>query len=177
MRNFRKAIVLMMFFCLAFSWNILALGQEPIETVDWKKLTDFFIEIFGWDKSGDAIGSNMSMGMETVGRAEQEYKSGKRSLMIQIIDSAKSMMVLMPIKTLMMNNMKTSQEYVEKITTNGFPGMKTYNYSKKQVGVIVLILERFVLQTDGYNFSEEEVSELVEAAKNHDLEGIAKLGK
>ena len=175
MKNFRRSIVLMIFFCLAFSWTILALGQEPIETVDWKILADFFIEIFGWIKSGDANGGNISMDV-TVSKATQEYTSGERSLIIEITDSAESMLFLMPIKMQMMNNMKTSQEYAEKITCNGFPGLKIYDYPKKKAGLIVLILDRFVVQMYGDNFEEEDVSELVEAAENHDLEGIANLG-
>ena len=168
---------MLLFFCLASSWSVLAPGQEQIDPLDWQQLADFFIDIIGWNKSGDASGSNMSMGIVTVGRAMQEYTSGERSLVIHIIDSAESSVILMPMKMLMMNNMKTSQEYIEKITINGFPGMKTYNYSRKKAGLIVLILDRFVLQMDGDNFAEVEVSELEEAAKKHDLEGIAKLGE
>lgn len=65
--------------------------------------------------------------------------------------------------------------FAEKITISGFPGVKTYDGSKKEAGFIVLILDRFVLQMFGYNFTEAEVSELEEAAKEHDLEGIAEL--
>jgi len=155
----------MMFFFLVFPNNIFVHGQDKIESVDWKKLADFFIEITGWDKKGDASGSNMSMGMETIGRALQEYTSGGRNLSIHIIDSAKSMMVLPGIKVVMMNNMKTSQEYIEKITINGFPGVKTYNYSRKKAGLIVLILDRFIIQMDGDEFEEKQVSELEDAAK------------
>ena len=177
MRNFRRVIVLMIFFFLVFPHNIFVQGQDKIESVDWEKLADFFIEITGWDKKGDASGSDMSMGMETVGRALQEYSSGKRSLSIHIIDTAKSLMVLPGIKIVMKNNMKTSQEYVETITINGFPAVKTYNYSRKKAGLIVLILDRFVIQMDGDEFEEKQVSELEDAAKKQDLEGIAKLGK
>ena len=176
MTNLKKTLVLMMFFSLASSWTILAVGQEPSETIDWKKLADYFIDISGWEKNGEAQGGNMSMDV-TVGKATQEYKSGKRSLVIEITDSAKSMIFLMPIKMQMMNNIKTSQEYAEKIKFSDFPGMKIYDYPKKTAGLIILILDRFVVQMYGDNFAEEDVSELVETAKKLDLEGIAKLGK
>jgi hypothetical protein len=93
------------------------------------------------------------------------------------MDSAKSLIVLTPIK-MMMHTHKHSQGYAEKITIRGFPGVKTYDYSNKKAGLIVLILGRFVLQMFGDNFTEAEVSELVKLAEEHDLEGIAnKLGK
>ncbi len=179
MRNFRRAVVLMMFFCLASSWTLLALGQEPIELVPWEKLADFFIEISGWVKKGDLEGSQMQMGPVTVSQATQSFvsKTGKRSLEIHIMDTAESPMVLAPFQPMMMANIKTSQEYMEKITIQGFPGVKTYNYSKKQADLMLIILNRFLFQMHGHNFTEKQVSELEATAKKHNLEGIAKLGK
>ena len=176
MRNFRRAIVLMTFFCLAYSWTLLALGQEPIKLVPWEKLADFIIEMSGWIKKGDLEGSQTEVPTKSQVMQRFVSKTGKGSLEIHIMDSAKSLIILMPIK-MMMHNRKTSQEYAEKITINGFPGVKTYDYLKKEAGLIVLILDRFVLQMFGHNFTEAEVSVLEEAAKNHNLEEIAKLGQ
>jgi len=103
-------------------------------------------------------------------------KDGKRSLEIHIFDSAKSMIILMPIK-MMMHDHKDSQGYTEKITINGFPGVKIYDSLKKEAGLILLILDRFVLQMYGYNFAETQVPELEKIAKDHNLEEMKKLGK
>ncbi len=176
MRNFRRAVVLIMFLSLACSWTVLALGQGPTELVPWEKLAEFIEEISGWTKKGDLEGYRMEVPEKTEAWQRYVSEAGKRSLEIHIFDSAESMIVLMPVK-MMMHNYKDSQGYTEKITINGFPGVKTYDYSKKEAGLIVLILDRFVLQMFGHNFTEAEVSELEEAAKIHDLEGIAKLGK
>ena len=76
-----------------------------------------------------------------------------------------------------MNNSKTDQGFTEKITIAGFPGVKIYDYSQKKAGLIVLILDRFVFQMFGENFTVAQVSELVEIAKQHALAKIAELAK
>jgi hypothetical protein len=91
-------------------------------------------------------------------------EDGKRSLEINIMDSTESMINLIPIKG-MMHTRKGPDGYAEKITVNDFPGVKTYEYASKEAGLIVLIIDRFVLQMFGHNFSEAEVPELVEAAE------------
>lgn len=179
MRNFRRAVVLMMFFCLASSWSILALDQKPVELVAWEKLADFIIEISGWIKKGDLEGSQIVMGNVTVSQVLQHFVSenGKGSLEIHIMDTAESLLVLAPFQMMMRANIRTSQEYIEKITINDFPGIKTYNYSKKEAGLLLLILNRFLFQMHGHNFTEKQASELVAIAKKHDIKGIVKLVK
>jgi hypothetical protein len=176
MKNFRKAVVLMMFFCLASSWTLFALGQGSIQLVPWKKLAEFIEDISGWTKKGDIEGYRMEVPPKTEAWQGFVSDTGKRSLEIHIIDSAESMIVLMPIK-MMMHNHKDSQGFTEKITINGFPGMKTYDFSKKEAGLTVLILDRFVLQMFGYHFTEAQVTELEEVAKKQNLDEIANLGK
>jgi len=176
MRNFRRAIVLVMFFCLVFSGTFLALGQEPIKLVPWEKLADFIIEILGWDKKGDREGFQMEVPPKSEVWQGFISKDGKRTLEIHIFDSAKSMIILMPIK-MMMHDHKDSQGYTEKITINGFPGVKIYDSLKKEAGLILLILDRFVLQMYGYNFTEAQVSELEAIAKEHNIEELANQAK
>ena len=72
---------------------------------------------------------------------------------------------------------KTSQGYTETLTIKGFPAAKIYDSSNNEAGLIVLILDRFVVQMFGHNFADSEVPELVEIAESHNLEGIAELGK
>jgi hypothetical protein len=80
----------------------------------------------------------------------------------------------MPIKGMMYTG-KTDDGYTEKITIAGFPGAKIYDAQQKKAGLIVLILDRFVVQMFGENFTDEQVDELVEIANKHDLAGIAGL--
>lgn len=176
MRNLKRALVLVMFFCLVSSCTLFALGHRQIELVPWEKLADFIIEISGWTKKGDLEGFQVEV--PTKSEVVQGYVSdtGKRSLEIHIFDSGESMIILMPIK-MMLHNRKDSEGYAEKITIDGFPGVKIYDYSRKEAGLIVLILDRFVLQMFGHDFTETQVSELVIAAEQHDLSKIANLGK
>ena len=165
----------MMFFCLAFSWTLLALGQQPIELVPWEKLADFIEELVDWTKKGDLEGIHVPVPAKSEVWQGYVAKTGQRSLEINIMDSAKSMINLIPIKG-MMHNRQGADGYVEKITLKGFPGAKIYDTSQKEAGLIVLIQDRFVLQMFGHNFTAAEVPDLVEAAKKHNLEGIAELG-
>ena len=176
MKNFKRAIVFLIFFCLASSWALLALGQEPIKPVAWEKLADFIIEMSVWTKKVDLEGIHVPVPAKSEVWQGYVAKTGQRSLEINIMDSAKSMINLIPIKG-MMHNRKGADGYVEKITIKDFPGAKIYDNSQKEAGLIVLILDRFVLQLFGSNFTAEEVSELIEIVKKFDFLGISYLGK
>jgi hypothetical protein len=166
----------MMFFCLASPWAFFLLGNEPAELIPWGELAGFIIEISGWGKKGDPEGFQVEVPAKSEAMQNFVSEIGNRSLEIHIFDSAEEMIVLMPIKMMMHNN-DDSQAYAETITMDGFPGVKTYDYAKKQAGLIVLILDRFVVQMFGNNFGKEEMDDLVDIVNNYDLEGIAKLKK
>jgi hypothetical protein len=176
MKNFKRAIVFMIFFCLASAWTFLAQGQESIKPVACEKLAGFLTDPPGFNKDGDL--ECIQVPVPAKSEVWQAYVSGtgKRSLEINIMDSAKSMINLIPIKG-MMHNRKDSQGYAQTITINDFPAVKTYDNSSKEAGLIVLIKDRFVLQMFGHNFTAAEVPGLVEAAKKHNLEKIAELGE
>ena len=164
MKNFKRAIVFMIFFCLASSWTFLAQGQEPVKPVTCEKLADAKKDPTGFKKKGPHDCKQWPAPAKTDLWQPYVSEDGKRSLEINIMDSAKSMINLIPIKG-MMHNRKGSDGYSEKITINDFPGVKTYEYSSKEAVLIVLIKGRFVLQMFGHNFTAAEVSELVEAAE------------
>jgi hypothetical protein len=176
MKNFKRAIVFMFFFCLASSWTFLAQCQEPIKPVACEKLADFIIDPSGFNKNGDLECNQVPVPAKNEVWQPYVSEAGKRSLEINIMDSAKSMINLIPIKG-MIHNRKDSQGYAEKITINDFPGVKTYDYSLKEAGLIVLIKGRFVLQMFGHNFTAAELPELVEAAKKYNLKKMAELGE
>ena len=54
--------------------------------------------------------------------------------------------------------------------------MKTYDNFKKAAGLVVLILDRFVVQMFGHNFEEAEVDVLEKIVQEFNLKKIAKLG-
>jgi hypothetical protein len=173
MKNYKIAVVFVLSFCFA-SWIGLPSCHGSTELVPWERLADFIIEISGWNKQGDIEGVQVDVPPKSLVVQRYVAESGNKSLEIHIFDSAEDMMVLMPIK-MMMQDRKAPDAYTEKITLDGFPGVKIYDNSRKEAGLIVLILDRFVMQMFGHNFAEEEVSELEEIAKNHDIEGISNL--
>ena len=175
MRSLRRAIVFMFFFCLACFWNLLALDIGQNDLVPWEKLAEFVQDIPGWAKKGDLEGVKVEVPAKSEVWQRYVSENGKRTLEINIVDSAKEMMILMPLK-MMMNDTKTEEGFTEKIKIGDFPGVKIYDYAQKKAGLIVLILDRFVFQMFGDNFTEAQVSKLVNIAEQHDLKGISKLG-
>lgn len=163
MKNFKRSIVFTIFFCLASSWTFLAQGQEPIKPVACEKLADVIVDPPGYKEDNNNC-SQVPIPAKTDLWRPYVSEDGKRSLEINIMDSTKSMINLIPIKG-MMHNRKDPDGYAEKITINDFPGVKTYEYSSKEAGLIVLVKGRFVLQMFGHNYTAAEVPELVEAAK------------
>ena len=97
MRNLRRVVVLMMFFCLVSSWTLFALSHGSIELVAWEKLADFIIDIPGWDKKGDLEGIKVEVPPKSEVWQGYVSKDGKRSLEVHIFDSAKSMIHLMDL--------------------------------------------------------------------------------
>ncbi len=79
------------------------------------------------------------------------------------------------IKIFINREIDTSDEYIKKLTVDGFPGAEKYSRTDKSVDIIILINDRFYIQIEGENFSDP--SELVVVAKTLDLAGIAKLEK
>ena len=174
MRSLSRTIILMLLFCLVCSWNLFALDIGQNELAPWEKLAEFVQDIPGWAKKGDLEGIKVEVPAKSEVWQRYVSNTGGRSLEIHIVDSAKEMMILMPLK-MMMNDSKTEEGFTEKITIGDFPGVKIYDYAQKKAGLIVLILDRFVFQMFGDNFTEAQVSELVNIAEQHDLKGISKL--
>lgn len=172
----KRLIIVLLFFGLVCSGPHLVLSKEPIELIPWKQLANFIIDITGWTKQGDLEGVTVPLPSKSEVWQRYVSETGNKSLEIHIFDSDKEMITLMPIQ-MMMNNSKTADGYTEKTTISGFPASKIYDYHQKKAGLIVLILDRFVLQMFGENFDEEDVSQLVTIAEQHDLSGIAKLGE
>jgi hypothetical protein len=158
------------------SWNSFAFDIGETQPVPWEKLAKFIQDISGWIKKGTLEGIKVEVPAKSEVWQKYASKTGNRSLDIQIMDSAKDMINLMPHK-MMMNNSKTDQGYTEKITVAGFPAAKIYDVAQKKAGLIVLILDRFIFQLFGENFTEAQVSDLVGIAEQHDLKGFKDLVK
>ncbi len=115
------------------------------------------------------------MGTFSMSHAERSYSSGEKSFKINLVDGGYAPMVYAGIKMAMSTEIETSDEYIKKLTVDGFPGAEKYSRTDKSVDIIILINDRFYIQIEGENFSDP--SELVAVAKTLDLAGIAKLEK
>jgi len=155
--------------------SMFAQTNEPVQPVDWQELTPFLIDLQGWDAGGDAEGTTVSMGTFSMSQAERSYSSGDKSFTINIIDGGYAPMVYAGIKMAMSMEIDTSDEYIKKITVKNFPGVEKYSRVDKTADIIILVSERFIVQIEGTDI--DDASELVAAAKNLDLEGIANLAK
>jgi hypothetical protein len=172
----RKVLfILLAVLFMATSVALLAQMKQPVEPVNWRELTPFLIDIPDWQAEGDADGSSVAMGSFKISQAERSYAADEKNLTITIIDGGYVPMVYAGMKMAMGFEVDTSEEYVKKITIKDFPGIEKYEYGDKQAEVIILVVDRFLLQLEGENF--ENTTELKEIAELLDLEGIANLAQ
>ena len=171
----RKNIVLGII--LIFAVGIMALAQTPVEPIHWSKLMPFLADLGGWEAEGDAEGQTTNMMGMSVTVVERSYTNENRSLKITITDSGYVQMVLAGIKMMMQFEVDSSEEYIKKVTVDGFPGVEKYNYDDKDAELILILEDRFLVLLDGDEIEKGQVSELTSIAKALDLKGIAALAK
>lgn len=167
--------VLLAIFFMATSIALLAQIKEPVEPVNWRELTPFLIDIPEWEAEGDAEGSSMDMAGFKISQAERSYTAEEKNLTITIIDGGYVPIVYAGIKMAMGFELDTAEEYVKKVTIKGFPGVEKYENEDKKAEVMILVIDRFLIQLEGQNF--ENASTLTEIAQLLDLEGISNLAQ
>ena len=162
-------------FSMVISIALVAQMKQPVDPVGWRELTPFLIDIPDWQAEGEAEGSSIVMAGFKTSQAERSYTADERDLAITIIDGGYVPMVYAGMKMAMSFEMDNAEEYVKKITVKGFPGVERYEYEPKSAEVMILVVDRFLVQLEGENF--ENTTELKEIAKLLDLEGIANLAQ
>jgi hypothetical protein len=149
--------------------------QKKAEALNWQKLAPFLIDIKGWKAEGKAEGQKMAMGEFSTSQAERNYTSGKKSLNIQIVDSAYAPMVLAGYKSRAAFEMDTSEEYIKKVTIKGFTGVEHYTYKNKEAELWIAVSDRFLVKLGGENFKNS--AELIKIANLLSLKKLAALAK
>ena len=147
--------------------------QEPVDPVNWRELQEYLVDFSGYEREGEPDGETVSMGNMKWTHVEQNYRSGDKSLKLEIIDSAYVGMALQSFQMAAAMEIDTSDEYVKSTEINGFPGVKRYTYEDKQGEVMVLVGERFLIRLEGEPF--EDADPLVDLIKEVDIEGLAAL--
>jgi hypothetical protein len=171
----RICIILSLILVLVSSISLNAQKQKKVEALNWRKLTPFLIDIKGWKADGKAEGQKMAFGEFSTSQAERDYTSGKRSLNIQIVDSAYAPMVLAGYKSMANFEMDTSEEYIKKVTIKGFTGVEHYTYKKKEAELWIAVSDRFLVKLRGENFKNS--TELKKIANLLHLKKLAALAK
>lgn len=162
-------------FSMVISIALVAQMKQPVDPVGWRELIPFLIDIPDWQAEGEAEGSSLAMAGFKISQAERSYTADERDLTITIIDGGYVPMVYAGMKMAMSFEMDSAEEYVKKITVKGFPGVERYEYEPKSAEVMILVVDRFLVQLEGDNF--ENTAELKEIAELLDLEGIANLAQ
>jgi hypothetical protein len=171
----KAAFTFLAFFLLLFFLQSFSQTQKPVDPVNWRKLVPYLVDMPGWKADGDPDGGSVSMGTFKMSQAERGYSAGEKSLRIQIADGGYVPMVYASIKMAMNFEIDTSEEFVKKITFQGYPGIEKYEYSSKSAEIILLLADRFLVQLEGDGF--EDTSELKKIAENLDLKAIAGLAE
>ncbi len=171
----RIGIIFSLILVLVSSVSLNAQKQKKVEALNWRKLTPFLIDIKGWKADGKAEGQKMAFGEFSTSQAERDYTSGKKSLNIQIVDSAFAPMVLAGYKSMATFEMDTSEEYIKKVTIKGFTGVEHYTYKDKEAELWIAVSDRFLVKLRGENFKNS--AELKKIANLLHLKKLAALAK
>jgi hypothetical protein len=169
----KASFIFFTFFFLLFFHLALSQTQKPVDPVNWRKLVSYLTDIPGWEASGDPEGSSVSMGTFKMSQAERSYSAGEKTLDVHIADGGYVPMVYASIKMAMNFEIDTSEELIKKINLKGHPGIEKYDYGSQRAEIIILIVDRFLVQLEGGKF--KDTSELKKIAEGLDLEGIAGL--
>jgi hypothetical protein len=148
---------------------------EPVEPVNWRKLTPILIDLKGWESQGDPSGTTVNMGNYKMSQAERSYGKNGSELQINIIDGGYAPMAYAGFKAMAQFEVDSSDEYVKKTTIQGFTAIENYKYKRKDGTLTILVSDRFLVQLDGDDI--EDMKELRAAAQQLDLKGLAALAK
>ena len=171
-RNF-LSLAMVLFILAVF---IPAFSQsEPVDPVNWRKLSPFLIDLKGWEAQGDPSGTTVNMGSYKMSQAQRSYGKNGSELKINIIDGGYAPMAYAGFKAMAQFEVDSSDEYVKKTTIQGFTAIENYKYQRKDGSLTILLADRFLVQLDGDDI--EDMKELRAAAKQLDLKGLAALAK
>ena len=177
MIGFKKTSVMVSVALFVLAVFGAAFSVAQVEPVNWRDIVPFLIEIQDWSALGDATGSSMNVGGFQSSQGERGHTLGDKTLTVQVVDGAFSPMIYAGIKMAMSMEIDTSEEFVRKVEVKNYPGVLRYNFETKEAELILLIVDRFLNNYKGENFTEEEAEGLKTIAEQHDLDGIAALNK
>lgn len=148
---------------------------EPVDPVNWRKLTPFLIDLEGWEAEGDASGTTVNTGSYKMSQAEREYTANGSDLQINIIDGGYAPMAYAGFKAMAQFEVDSSDQYVKKTTIQGFTAIENYEYDDQEGSLTILVAERFLVQLDADDI--EDMKAVKAAAQQLDLKGLAALAK
>jgi hypothetical protein len=172
----KKRILWMCFFIFAGTLSLQLMAQpEPVDPVNWRKLSPFLIDLKGWEARGEIDGSTVNTGTFKMSQVERDYVRNGQKLEIQIIDGGYVPMVYAGFKAMSQFEIDTSDEYVKKTKIKGFIAIENYHFKRKKATIMILVADRFMVQLEAREM--KDTSELKAIAQLLDLKALAALAK
>ncbi|MCK4836223.1 MAG: hypothetical protein KAT17_06285 [Candidatus Aminicenantes bacterium] len=174
MKKEKVFICFLLIFTAGMTLQVLA-QPEPVEPVNWRKLTPFLSDLKGWEAKGEPSGSTVNMGNFKMSQVEREYTKNGIELEIQIIDGGYAPIAYAGFKTMSQFEIDTSDEYVKKTNIKDFTAIESYQYKRKNATIIILVADRFIVQLEASEI--KDTRELKATAEQLDLKALAGLAK
>jgi hypothetical protein len=164
--------LLVLFTSLCFQ---LMAQPEPVDPVNWRKLTPFLVMPEDWQPRGDVNGSTVNTGSFKMSTVEQDFVKNGLRLQMQIIDGGYVPMAYAGFKAMSQFEIDTSDEYVKKTTIQGFTAIQNIKFKSKLVTIMILVADRFMVQLELRGTKEIKVLKTI--AEDLDLKRLAALAK
>lgn len=172
----RKKILWICFTVFAAFITLQLVAQpEPVDPINWRKLTPFLTDLKGWEPLGEIDGSTVSTGTFKMSIVKGNYIRDGQKLDIQITDGGYVPMAYAGFKAMAQFEIDTSDEYVKKTKIKGFTAIENYRFKRKMATIIILVVDRFIVQLEARGM--KDTSALKAVAQLLDLKALAALAK
>jgi hypothetical protein len=153
----------------------LAAQPTPVDPVNWRKLTPFLQKVEGWETKGEINGSTINTGGFKMSIVKGNFVKNGQRLQIQITDGGYVPMAYAAFKAMAQFEIDTSDEYVKKTTIQGFTAIESIRFKSMKASIMILVVDRFMVQLEARNMKEIKVLKAV--AKLLNLKALAALAK
>jgi hypothetical protein len=147
---------------LPLSFQQLAAAQP--EPVSFEALKTALPTIEGWTQS-HARGEQLAMPMK-YSRVEAWYSRGDNSIELEIVDSARSPLLLSPVSMFLQSGYaeRSEEGFKRAISISGHPAVEQLDADSQSGEIVAIVAGRFIVQASGHDIADLTlVREVVDA--------------
>ncbi|RLA89373.1 MAG: hypothetical protein DRG58_05310 [Deltaproteobacteria bacterium] len=149
-------------------------AQAPVQPVNFKELLPFVkIELPGWELVKEPEGMTMKHPGMMMSQAGAEYKSGEKSLEINVVDSSMTPMAGANFGLMKGLEVESTDGTTKNIEVQGFQAIEQYQQNDQEAHLTIMVGNRFIVNLKGEELENTQV--LKDAAAKMDLNKLASL--